>query len=323
MSAYPPPKLKCLRSIGLIAFLLLAGCSQQPQNLAQVPDTTSTTMDVGVYKVESGNYVDVSSGKAIPKIDQLDAMLSDANKADDDFLRMVQSVGGFVKYGDLLDTESIGELRALHSKYGVGFTTKPPSDAMSNKELSSQAIGQCVPFFPEADRNRLHLLREWHHNVYIDRSGRPSWVKKRWVLPTYPPTSQRLSCQTIVGNYGPSPATDVGGHLIAAMLNGYGGRANMVPQNSQFNSSQWLSAEYTVRRCVRRRPTSLIVTPIYTSSSTVRPTQMWMDIKVERGALIRPFEVKVAFDNMVGGGPGTRGTDAAKAWANVLRPYCG
>ena len=97
----------------------MIGCSQQPQNLAQAPDTTIATLGVGVYKAESGNYTDVSSGKMVSQTAELDAMLNDANKADDDFLRMVKSVGGFAKYSELLDTQSISKLKVLHKTSSV------------------------------------------------------------------------------------------------------------------------------------------------------------------------------------------------------------
>ena len=96
----------------------------------------------------------------------------------------------------------------------------------------------------------------------------------------------------------------------------------MVPQNSSFNNSQWKSAEYTARRCVTRTPTSLIVTPKYSNSLTVRPVQMWMDIFVPKrfGGYFTP---KLVLDNRVGGGPGVLGKNAVAEWATILKPYCG
>ena len=66
------------------------------------------------------------TGKVTLEADEIRAQLADANTADDTFLRMLESVGGFERYNHLLDTLTHEELGALYERYGVEHPDNPP-----------------------------------------------------------------------------------------------------------------------------------------------------------------------------------------------------
>ena len=78
-------------------------------------------MDVGLYVKEGESYRNVRTGGSFTEAEEIARMLEDGNEADDDFLRMVQSVGGFSEYSDLLQTLDEEDIKALHAKFGVGL----------------------------------------------------------------------------------------------------------------------------------------------------------------------------------------------------------
>ncbi len=300
--------------LGVLSLVGLTSCSRTSSEAASTP---KVGLDVALHALEEDTYTNLRTGETFTEAEEIARMLEDGNTADDDFLRLVQSVGGYEEYGNLLRTLNTKEAKALHAKFGVGFSTKPPGADASKEGLSPQFIGECVKLFPPADRNKAHWMDKWKYAIFIDNAGRPNWANKEWELPTIPRDGGRDGCQTTVGKWG--IRDDIGGHLVAATLNGYPRRANIVPQNRYFNNSEWRIIENTVKRCVNRSPqTSIRVVAVYTNSSTLRPTQIHMYMKTFRYAgLLAPF------DNVRGGGPGTSGSTVARQFAAGFRPYCG
>ena len=302
-------------TLGTVVLLGLTSCSG-PSAEETVPQDVG--LDIAVHEIKNGTYVNLKSGETVTESEYIAQKLEDkSDTGDDDFLRMVQSVGGFAKYSELLNTSTFKELKALHTKFGIGVSTKPPTSFSPKGELEAQRIAECVRYFPQTDRNKWHWMDQWKYSIYIDAYGRPRFANKQWELPTAPPDGGRDACQTTVGSWGVTG--DVGGHLVAAMLNGYPRRANIVPQNGNLNNGNWKSVEYTVKRCVNRSPqTSIYASADYPNSSTIRPNQMIMALQTYRSR-----QYAAPFNNVYGGGPGTSGKMVAEDFARLFRPYCG
>ncbi len=84
--------------------------------------------------MEGDSYRNVRTGETFTEAEEIAWMLEDGNTADNDFLRMVQSVGGLREYSELLNTLSFEENRALHAKFGVGYAVKASSPDIPKDE---------------------------------------------------------------------------------------------------------------------------------------------------------------------------------------------
>ena len=106
--------------LGLSALVLfgLTSCHMS----SETASAGKVGMDVGLYVKEGESYRNVRTGESFTEAEEIARMLEDGNKADDDFLRMVQSVGGFSEYSDLLQTLDEEDVKALHAKFGIGYS---------------------------------------------------------------------------------------------------------------------------------------------------------------------------------------------------------
>jgi hypothetical protein len=107
---------------------------------------------------------------------------------------------------------------------------------------ASDLISDCPNYFPSSDRSFWQSFDGEFY--YIDSSGRPLQAYK--YLPPIVAEGRSDSCQASVGQWGDAenPSNDYdGGHLIGSQLGGWGKRANLVPQDANFNRGNWLVLE--------------------------------------------------------------------------------
>jgi hypothetical protein len=92
-----------------------------------------------------------------------------------------------------------------------------------------------------SDAQRLHFNGE---HYFIDGAGRPARAYAD--LPPIAGEPRSPACRSDVGGWGDAedPENDYdGGHLIGAQLGGWGRRANLVPQDANFNRGTWAVLE--------------------------------------------------------------------------------
>lgn len=246
--------------LALVAVLfLLIGCSTQEDLPLQTQDSFT-------------EFVEDETGAMLPAETQaIEVALTDKNPADDGFYQMVKDVGGFAAYSQRLASSDDNTLIQLHKRYGIDFTRGMPEILLDDGGLSPQAISDCVRFLPVTDRNRVFNISG--HTIFIDGVGRPGFAELNFGRNDVLTPAPRTACQTVVGTWG-NPG-DVGGHLIASALGGYGGRGNLVPQNGIMNNTVWRRLENLVRRCAASSYRgSYLVTPQYADATSVRPSHM-------------------------------------------------
>ncbi|MFT7723217.1 MAG: DNA/RNA non-specific endonuclease [Roseateles sp.] len=196
------------------------------------------------------------------------------------FFRAVKEAGGMEAFLQLVADDSSDAAKELLARHGVGFTRDMPTgDAMAQRMsaepgVRAQNVSDCIQVYPPADRDKTFAFGS--HTVHIDSYGRPGVAT--WTggpgIPVGPGT--RTGCQTTVGKWG--VAGDVGGHLIPAALGGWGGRANLVPQNGEMNNGPWRTVENVPSKCRLSRQTTYIVTPKYLTPLDIRPARL--DVKL-------------------------------------------
>ncbi len=229
-----------------------------------------------------------------------------------DFKAVTDDLGGPFALVSLLDgPEATAE--ATLARYGVGLdvpdTTAVPPEA---GDVDASIFG-CPEFFLAADRNQVfwdlpHAGAQEAH--YVDASGRPAAALK--VLPPAMAYERSPVCQAAVGNWGTPPSDYDGGHLIGSQLGGWGRRANLVPQNSNFNRGNWAQIENALTACNAlagvRVAYEVYVT--YSDASAITPTRFEARVTFSPGP-----SNSVVFDNVRGGGDGgTAKRQAFVAW---------
>jgi len=123
--------LRRLLSLGALVLFGLTSCRTSSETIP----TSKVGLDVGLYVMEGDSYRNVHTGETLTEAEEIAWMLEDGNTADDDFLPMVQSVGGFREYSELLNTLSFEENKALHAKFGVGYAVEASSPDIPKDEL--------------------------------------------------------------------------------------------------------------------------------------------------------------------------------------------
>jgi hypothetical protein len=151
-----------------------------------------------------------------------------------------RDLGGPDALLDFLSTNSEADIRAVLSEYGIGYEVHDVS-------VVPKYIGDCPQFFPSSDRNTWHAFDGEHY--YVDGSGRPSIAYK--YMPPISTAPRNDSCQASVGQWGDAASSNDfdGGHLIASQLGGWGKRANLVPQDLNFNRGNWAQIENKMAQC--------------------------------------------------------------------------
>lgn len=218
----------------------------------------------------------------------------DSQEPADNVTQLENDYGGSDGLRQFFDESSVEMIQLGLAGYGIGYVVHPPRSADDQ-----QLISDCARNFPSSDRNTWHNFNGEHY--FIDGSGRPSRAYAD--LPPIVAAARISSCQTSIGQWGDAenPSNDYdGGHLIGSQLGGWGGRANIVPQDANFNRGNWVQLENAMARC-GRLPAGRMrysVSVGYPNSSALVPSSFGMVITNRSTS----SSVTLSFSNVDGGG---------------------
>jgi DNA/RNA non-specific endonuclease len=214
-----------------------------------------------------------------------------------DWLELDQ--GGPPGVMDLFERGSEAEIRRALEPYGIEYSTHP-------------LISDCPKYFPASDRNTWHSFNG--ELYFIEASGRPSRASSD--LPPIQGEPAGTACQTTIGQWGDAenPSNDYdGGHMIGSQLGGWGKRANIVPQDANFNRGNWVVLENKMARCSGLPAGRLryYIGANYPNGSALVPNNFTMQITNR----VSGASVSLSFANTDGGGSnGTNEKDRGVAF---------
>jgi hypothetical protein len=203
-----------------------------------------------------------------------------AQQLEDDF-------GGPAGLLDFFESHGEDEIRETLAAYQIGYVTLA-------------AITDCPQTFSSSYRSTWYSLTGEHY--YIDSAGRPS--KAYSYLPPISSEARNDACQASVGQWGDAanPGTDYdGGHLIGSQLGGWGARANLVPQEANFNRGNYAQLENKMATCGGLSSGRMLysITVSYPNSTTLIPSTWNVYIKDRT----QGDDVSLNFQNAFQGGP--------------------
>lgn len=218
--------------------------------------------------------------------------------------QMEQDFGGPEGLMDFFMSHTEEEIREALKPYGVGYVV--------HGKVSAEAISDCPKYFPSTDRSKWHNFDGEYY--YIDSAGRPHRAYK--YLPPIASAPRIDSCQLNVGQWGDAenPSNDYdGGHLIGSQLGGWGGRANLVPQDANFNRGNWVVLENKMAKC-KSLPSGRLryyIGANYPNSTALIPNNMTMEITNQSTGA----SVSMSFSNVdYGGSNGTNEKNKGVNW---------
>ncbi|MFT3926055.1 MAG: DNA/RNA non-specific endonuclease [Myxococcales bacterium] len=230
-----------------------------------------------------------------------------ADASEDHYEQLVADFGGRDGLADFMRDSSEDEIREMLALYGMTYEVHAANLA------NPKYIGDCPQYFPASDRNAWHDFDG--EKYYIDGSGRPKNASKD--LPPVAAAARSDSCQTSIGQWGDAenPSNDYdGGHLIGSQLGGWGKRANIAPQDANFNRGNYAQIENKMATCAGL-PNGRIrydITLAYPNSSALIPNTWSVSItNTSSGAAISK-----QFTNVDAGG--SSGTTSRTAIVNFL-----
>jgi hypothetical protein len=176
-----------------------------------------------------------------------------AQQLEDDF----GGPGGLLEF---FESRSEDEIRETLAADEIGYVTQA-------------AITDCPQTFASSFRTTWHSITGEHY--YIDSAGRPSKAYSH--LPPINSEARNDSCQASVGQWGDAanPSNDYdGGHLIGSQLGGWGARANLVPQEANFNRGNYAQLENKMATCGGLSSGRMLysITVSYPNSTTLIPS---------------------------------------------------
>jgi hypothetical protein len=235
----------------------------------------------------AGNTELLTAPTDIEGMNRLAVLLLVAGCGTADPSRMEADHGGADGLVAFVEGSQPDVVRAMMAGYGVEYR-------------SHALIEDCPRYFPVEDRNVWHDLNGEHY--LVDSSGRPH--RAYAYLPPVVGEARSTACQTSVGQWGDAedPSNDYdGGHLIGSQLGGWGRRANLVPQDLNFNRGVWAVLENAMSGCQSLPPESLRyhVGVIYPDATALVPIRLRMTITNRTTG----DSVALDFDNTDGGGP--------------------
>lgn len=179
--------------------------------------------------------------------------------------QMERDFGGPDGLMDFFERSSEETIRAKLAEYG--------------SDLTADLISDCPKYFPSTDRNIWQYFNGEYY--YIEGSGRPS--RAYAYLPPIVAEPRSDSCQLSVGQWGDAenPSNDYdGGHMIGSQLGGWGKRANLVPQDANFNRGNWVTLENKMARCASLPSGRLryYIGANYPNSTALIPNNLTMQI---------------------------------------------
>lgn len=223
---------------------------------------------------------------------------ADSAEPADSVTQLENDYGGADGLREFFDENSVEAVQLALAGYGIGYVVHPHQEA-GHAPDDLQLISDCVKYFPSGDRNTWHNFNGEHY--FIDTSGRPSRAYAD--LPPIVAAARISSCQTSIGQWGDAEVSSNdydGGHLIGSQLGGWGGRANIVPQDANFNRGNWVQLENAMARC-GRLPAGRMrysVSVGYPNSSALVPSSFGMVITNRSTS----SSVTMSFSNTDGGG---------------------
>jgi hypothetical protein len=208
--------------------------------------------------------------------------------------RMERDFGGPGGLVAFFESHTAEEIRRALEPYGVGYST-------------AELISDCPRYFPSTDRNIWHSLNGEYY--FVDAVGRPHRA-----YADLPPISTEVrsdACQGSVGQWGDAenPSNDYdGGHLIGSQLGGWGKRANLIPQDANFNRGNWAVLENKMAKCggLPRGRLRYSIGANYPNSTALVPNNLTMEITNQSTGA----KVSLSFSNTdYGGSSGTSEKD--------------
>lgn len=250
-----------LRWLGLLALpMALFACSQQ---LASPPGSTAAfTYEILPFDATLSTN---------PELALAEMNLRDDIPDNDGYARLILSKGGFAGLEAFMKANALNPdaITAEFDRFGLQYTGYEPASTKES-EFKPLAITDCVKYFPQSDRNRTQVLPNGRQTATIDAFGRPKSSTISW--PVMIPNGRDANCQRNVGNQftGVSLPDWDGGHLVGSALGGYGRRANLVPQNLNFNRGVWRDTENAFRTC-QLLPTTFTTSVQYADNVDIVP----------------------------------------------------
>jgi DNA/RNA non-specific endonuclease len=224
--------------------------------------------------------------------------------------QLERDFGGPSGLVEFFESHTEAEIQAALAPYGVGYVVR--TDIVRPGDKSAEAISDCVKYFPSGDRSVWHNFDGEY--FFIDGSGRPHRAYK--YLPLITAAPRQDTCQTNVGQWGDAenPNNDYdGGHLIGSQLGGWGGRANLVPQDANFNRGNWAQLENKMALCAGLPSGRLryYIGANYPNTTTLIPNNMTMEIRNQSTGA----SVTMSFSNVdYGGTNGTTERNRGTTW---------
>jgi hypothetical protein len=224
-------------------------------------------------------------------------------ESTDRITQLEKDHGGPDGLREFFDKSSPEQIQQALALYGIGYVVHPYQAEPADDLVQPQLISDCVQFFPSTDRNIWHNFNGEFY--FIDTAGRPSRAYAD--LPPIAAAARITACQTSIGQWGDAenPSNDYdGGHLIGSQLGGWGGRANIVPQDANFNRGNWVQLENAMAGCgsLPAGRMRYSITVGYANTTALVPTTFGMVITNRTTS----SSVTMSFTNVDGGG--TNGT---------------
>ena len=187
--------------------------------------------------------------------------------ADDPAQQLEDDFGGPTGLLEFFDSHSEDEIRQTLEAYELGYVTQ-------------ESITDCPKTFSSGYHSTWYSLNGEYY--YINSSGRPSRAYS--YLPPVASESRNDSCQLSVGQWGDAENTGAdydGGHLLGSQLGGWGARANLVPQEANFNRGNYAQLENKMAKCGGLSSGRMLysVTVSYPNSTTLIPSNWNVYIK--------------------------------------------
>ena len=219
--------------------------------------------------------------------------------------QLERDFGGPDRLMDFFESHTEDEIRRAMAPYHIGYNTVP--------QAPQGLISDCPMFFPASDRNIWNAFDGEYY--FIDSSGRPNRAYS--YLPPIVAGTRSDSCQASVGQWGDAadPSNDYdGGHMIGSQLGGWGKRANLVPQDANFNRGNWAVLENKMATCASLPSGRLryYIGANYPNGSTIIPNNMTMQITNQATSA----NVSLSFSNTDGGG--SNGTNEKNSGVTFL-----
>lgn len=218
--------------------------------------------------------------------------------AADPYDALIRAVGGEVALSEATRDLTPEQAAAFFARYGMGF--------QAHTEVQAQLADGCPTRFTGADLNTWHFIGGGYY--YIDAEGRPRSAYR--YLPPITAATRDTTCQGTVGNLDNPDGYD-GGHLVGSQLGGWGRRANMAPQEQNFNRGNYAQIENQTAKCSPLTKSSLtyLARVTYPNSSTNTPSSWTLELKLNGEVMTRTF------DNAPYGGPnGTTSRQQIVSW---------